>query len=254
MMIKTNQNIYTNDEFDQWVNRSSLLPSEQYIIDKYLNKEGKAVEAGTAGGRILLEMKQQGFSSLYGFDFVSSFIEEATVKDIDRKINWSVQNATNLNYESNFFDQILYLQQIICLIENSSDRDSAMKEAYRILKPGGIALFSFLNFEDRYNNFAYRIFLEYIRLFRLFGGNKSSLQYQPWLKLGGKWNLSAILDSQPYVYWYNVREILALLESYGFKPMFVGSDKQVELGKSFCTPNELSDLEKQGYLYCICQK
>jgi len=65
-----------------------------------LNKNGKTVEAGTAGGRILREMKDLGFQELYGYDYVSEFIEQAKQREASQSISFEVQDATDLTYEN----------------------------------------------------------------------------------------------------------------------------------------------------------
>jgi ubiquinone/menaquinone biosynthesis C-methylase UbiE len=107
------------------------------------------MEAGTGVGRILFAMQDLGFSSLVGFDYIPDLIEQARKRDSARSIRFEVQDAISLNYEDASFDQIFYSQQILCLIEKESPRLSALREAYRILRPGGTALLSFLSFEAK---------------------------------------------------------------------------------------------------------
>jgi len=56
-----------------------------------------------------------------------------------------------------YFDQIIYLQQIILLIEDEVARLKAIKEAYRVLKIG-VPSFSFLNFDARIRSVKFAIF------------------------------------------------------------------------------------------------
>ena len=146
--MNNNKTIFSTKEFKNWSERGNLLPEEQILIEKYLNKNLNSVEAGTASGRILLEMYQLGFKSLFGYDFVSEFIHIAKKRDRANSIVFSVQDATNLNYSDASFDQAIYLQQIISTIEDPLKRVKSLQEAFRILKKNGIVLFSFLSFES----------------------------------------------------------------------------------------------------------
>ena len=56
--MKNNKAIYSTVEFDSWAFREGLIDTERFLIEQYLDKEGKTLEAGTGGGRILLEMKK----------------------------------------------------------------------------------------------------------------------------------------------------------------------------------------------------
>lgn len=99
-----NKQVYRTVEFTSWVSGKHLHNEEKYLIEKYLHKEGKTIEAGTAGGRILLELNKLGFESLYGFDYIPEFIEQAKQKDTNHSITFEVQDATGLKYENSYFD------------------------------------------------------------------------------------------------------------------------------------------------------
>ena len=53
MSLINNKEVYSTVEFDAWADKKSLNEDEKYLIVKYLKKNEKTVEAGTAGGRIL---------------------------------------------------------------------------------------------------------------------------------------------------------------------------------------------------------
>lgn len=249
-----NKQVYSTVEFESWANKEQLIEEEKYLIETYLDRTGKLLEAGTAGGRILLEMKQMGFTSLAGYDYVPEFIEEAKKRDATQSISFEVQDATSLNYEDASFDQIIYLQQIICLIENDSSRLKAMEEAYRILKMGGIALFSFLSFETRVRSPLYKSYLSYLRLVRKLRGSNLSIQYIPWLKLGEKPNWLCLLDQGPYPYWYQVEEAEQIIKKVGFQVVAVGSSYQIKQGRMPESIETLANERLQGMLYFVCKK
>lgn len=199
MSIVSNKEVYNTVEFDAWADKKGLNEDEKYLIVKYLHKNGKTVEAGTATGRILWEMKDLGFQELYGYDYVPEFIEQAKQREQSQSISFEVQDATALSYQNSDFEQIIYLQQILCFIEEDDKRLKAFREAYRILKNGGTALFSFLSFESRIKS-PFVLYLAYLSMLRRLSGANRSIQYIPWLKLGGKFNFLALLDRSPYPY------------------------------------------------------
>ena len=122
-----NQAIFSGVEFESWACRTQLIPAEQYLIEEYLDKKGDTLEAGSGGGRILLAMNEMGFESLQGFDFVPELVERAKKKDVSNRVNFEVGNAVKLRYADGSFDQLTYLQQVICLIENYSLRIRALE-------------------------------------------------------------------------------------------------------------------------------
>jgi ubiquinone/menaquinone biosynthesis C-methylase UbiE len=249
-----NKDLYSGIEFATWLDQEKLWPEEAYLIEKYLDPHLGVVEAGVNGGRILLKMQEMGFTDLAGFDYVPELIAKAIERDPQRKIDFQVQDAVRLAYADSSFDQIVYLQQIICLIENKKDRLSAVKEAYRILKPGGSGLLSVLSFESRSSKLVYRIYLNYLRLLRKLRNEKMSIQYLPWLKLGGKLNFGAFLDRPPYTYWYRVTEISELLQSVGFEIVAMCTNPQISAGRLKSTDRELLTEDIAGMLYFVVKK
>jgi ubiquinone/menaquinone biosynthesis C-methylase UbiE len=254
MSIIGNKEIYSTLEFDSWANRENLIPAEKYLIEKYLERTKKTLEAGTGGGRILLAMKDLGFSSLYGFDYVPGFIEQARQRDVSHSINFEVQDATKLDYETSSFEQIIYLQQIISSIELDTARLNALKESHRILKKGGTALFSFLSFEVRSKSPLYLPYLIYLQILRKLRGSKLTIQSLPWLKLGGKFNLNSLIDKGPYVYWYKLTEISQILREVGFEIVAVGSSYQINQAKLCESYEILLNGHLEGMLYFVATK
>lgn len=249
-----NKEAYRTVDFDYWANKETLSEQEKFLIETYLDRRGKTVEAGTAGGRIVLEMQKLGFTSLYGFDYVPEFVEQAKQRDSTNSISFAVEDATALNYDDGFFDQLVYLQQIICCIEDDLGRLSAFKEAYRTLRKGGTALFSFLNFDYRARKPAYMPYLIYIRILRQLGNSPWSMQYIPRLKLGGKLNFNALTDKQPYMYWYKLEEAYQSLKAANFEIVGVGSDFQLSQRKILPSWETVRLEPIQGMLYFICKK
>lgn len=249
-----NKEVYSTVEFDSWSNREQLDSHERFLIETYLDKNSKTLDAGTGGGRILHAMQDMGFTSLFGFDFVPEFVQVARQRDSSKRIQFAVQDATSLSYKDCTFDQIIYLQQLISLIESEEDRRKAVKEAYRILRPGGTAIFSFLSFEARVATVAYRAFILYLNMIRRFSRSSKPLQYLPWLRLGGRFNFGAFRDARPYVYWFKIEEAAALLEEAGFHLRVIGSGRQIDEGEAHHTCAKLAGKPLSGMLFCICSK
>eukprot|EP01101_Sappina_pedata_P004747 TRINITY_DN2049_c0_g1_i1.p1 TRINITY_DN2049_c0_g1~~TRINITY_DN2049_c0_g1_i1.p1 ORF type:complete len:219 (-),score=72.10 TRINITY_DN2049_c0_g1_i1:26-682(-) len=64
--------------------------------------------------------------------------EFASLEVSQASIHISVENAEKLSYESKFFDRY-FANMVIHLVANAK---SMMEEAFRVMKPGGIAVFS----------------------------------------------------------------------------------------------------------------
>ena len=183
------------------------------------------------------------------------FIDIARSRDQSVSIEFTVQDAVDLDYRDAEFDQAIYLQQILCFIEDPADRLRAMGEAARMLKPGGTALFSFLCYEARMNRPLYAAFARYLRFQRRLRRRDVSLQYQPWLKTVDKPNLAALVDTRPYVYWYRFREALDQLTHVGFDVCWTASTAQIERDDDRGFDPRRGDLAAlDGMLYVACRR
>jgi len=211
-----NRQFYELEVFDSWASRTGLTDVEEQLVTRFLARERRTLEAGTGGGRILHELAARGFEDLHGFDYVPSFIDVARSRDPTGAIDFTVQDAVDLDYSDAAFDQVIYVQQVLCFIEDADDRMNAMREARRVLRAGGTALFSFLCYEARASRPLYGAFHRYLSFLRRFRHRDVSLQYQPWLKTEAKPNLSALADRGPYVYWYTLEEALDALDRARF--------------------------------------
>ena len=211
-----NRQFYEREVFDSWASRTGLTDLEEGLVARFLERDRSTLEAGTGGGRILHEMAKRGFHDLHGFDYVPGFIDVARSRDATGSIDFTVQDAVDLDYPDAGFDQALYIQQVLCFIEDPADRFRAMREARRVLRRGGTALFSFLCYEARTRHALHGAFDRYLGLLRRFRHRDVSMQYQPWLKAARRPNLGALADQGPYVYWYTLEEALDALDRVGF--------------------------------------
>lgn len=254
MRMRDNRSLYKTILFPFWAQKKGLIREERFLIERFLDPRARTLDAGTGGGRIALEMAAMGFADLHAFDYIPEFVRVARQRDVNGKLQLSVQDACRLCYPSDQFRQATYLQQVLCFIETAEGRTQAVREAFRVLQPGGVALFSFLSFDVRRRSAGYRAFLAYLRLVRMVSRSKRSIQYMPWLRLGG-FNWPSLVDAGPYVYWYWHREVVALLQSVGFCVKALGTSSQIARDK-LCS--SLEELERErtiaGMLYLVCSK
>jgi SAM-dependent methyltransferase len=212
-----NRQFFEHDVFDSWAWRTGLTEFEDQVFTRFLAPDRSTLEAGTGGGRILHELAKRGFHDLHGFDYVPGYIEAARSRDACGSIDFTVQDAVDLDYPDAAFDQVLYVQQVLCFIEDAEDRIRAMHEARRVLRRRGTALFSFLCYEERIRKPLYGAFNQYLTVLRRFRHRDVGLQCQPWLMVAQKPNLYALVDRRPYVYWYKLEEALDAVDRAGFE-------------------------------------
>jgi len=253
--MNDSKKIYESKEFGNWAYPTGLIEDEATLISKYFKKNLATLEAGTGGGRILHALRDLGYNNLHGFDYVPEFIKVARARDQSSRIEFKVQDATQLDYSDDSFDQIIYLQQILSALGSHSRAVEATKEANRILKPGGIAIFSFLDISIRQSQMFYRAYLKYLGSYRRIKRKHTPINLLPWLKLDNKINFGAFIDKPPYNYWFTPNQALDLLTYHGFKPIAIYSST---LLSKHSPAKTIDDYHKQGphrgKLYITCTK
>jgi ubiquinone/menaquinone biosynthesis C-methylase UbiE len=251
-------NVFSADgvEFEKWANIEDINPEEKYIIEKYFDRDPQksTVEAGTGGGRILLEMYKMGFRNLTGFDYIPEMIKVANQRKGDLDITFNVEDATKLSYPDASFDRAFYSQQILSLMPDTVGRLSSFQEASRIVKSGGIVVFALLCLDARMQKSIYLPYIAYLNLFRKITGSSQDRQYIPWLIHHGKFNWPALADRGDRTYWYKVEEIYKICEQIGIKVLSLGTRVQIQKDKMCESKAEILSEKMEGALYVVCRK
>ena len=115
--------------------RKALL-SPQYWYRRLVGREmlpyrgqGRLLDVGCGPGRLLQDLRDQGWD-VFGVDFSTVAVERA------RSMGLNVRHGTlqSAAFDESFFDVVLFNHSL----EHMYDPINALKEARRILKPGGV--------------------------------------------------------------------------------------------------------------------
>lgn len=187
---KPNQEEVWDNITDSW---SEYRAKEIPIVAEFLkDKKGIIIDLGCGTGRNMIKNDDVEY---YGVDFSKEQLKYAEKYIKERKINAQLfkSEANKLDkkmFKNEMFDYGLFIVTLHC-IESEEERENALKEFYRVLKPGAEAIISVWNSEDE-----------------RFNGEKGDF-YMSWKK-----------DNIPYMryyYLYDKKELLDLLKSIGFK-------------------------------------
>jgi ubiquinone/menaquinone biosynthesis C-methylase UbiE len=125
-----------------------------YLLDQILKKRYQRTErildAGCGAGRNLKWFYESAFT-VYGIDTAESRIEEVQEKYPAQKTHFSVQDLTNLQFESNYFHHII-CNAVLHFANSVNHFEKMFSELVRVVKPGGsvfIRMTSNIGIEDK---------------------------------------------------------------------------------------------------------
>jgi len=189
--------------------RIGLWKSEEAVFTKVFNKNQRLLELGCGAGRIALGLAARGYGHITGVDFAINMIIEAErlrqKKGLEARFR--AGDARDLKeFKNKEFDGVIFGFNGLMQIPKKQEREVVMREAYRVLAPGGYFVFTT---HDR-NNPRWKLFwIEETK--RWYKGKQSGLLY----------NFGDIFTDTPYgkVYLHipDDAEIRDVAERVGFK-------------------------------------
>lgn len=126
--------------------RVGLWASERVFLDRYFPKDGRILELGCGGGRVALGMLQAGYREVTATDFSPIMVSLARAVMADHDEAWekrvAQQDATALTYADGSFDHAIFAFNGLMCLPSREHRLAALRSIHRVLKPGGIFLFT----------------------------------------------------------------------------------------------------------------
>ncbi len=131
-------------DYARAVTRVGLWESEKLVFGKYLEPGWRVLELGCGAGRIAHGLSLIGFGNVVGTDFSPAMVEvaRAIAADSGGCAEFRVEDATGLSFADSSFDAAVFGFNGIMQIPLRRRRRLAMSEAARVLRPGGIFIFT----------------------------------------------------------------------------------------------------------------
>lgn len=128
-----------------WVDET-MLHQEGLVLAKYIKEGDRVLDAGCANGYTTLQLARMKQIRITGIDYAQSMIDYANLNLgraglMNGTASFRVGNFLNLDFPDNSFDKVITKR---CLINLGSPdhQKTALREAWRVLKPGGLFLIS----------------------------------------------------------------------------------------------------------------
>ena len=120
-----------------------LWPAEETLILEYVADDAQVLDVGCGAGRTSVPLREMGFS-VTAIDLSSTMVELA--KEVGRAcqadIDYRVMDVMDLSLASSTFEFALFSYNGFELLPGRAGKERALREVFRVLKPGGHFIFS----------------------------------------------------------------------------------------------------------------
>jgi len=126
--------------------RVGLWASERKMVETYFQPADRLLELGCGGGRVALGLLQLGYRDLLATDFSPIMVSLARAVLADHDESWErlveQQDATALTLANDAFDGAIFAFNGLMCLPSQAHRLAALRSIHRVLKPGGILIFT----------------------------------------------------------------------------------------------------------------
>jgi SAM-dependent methyltransferase len=120
-----------------------LRPWEQVLADRYLLPAGRLLDVGCGGGREAFALEALGHR-VVAIDPCAGQLESARscARERESAVEFHVCNGRSLEFPDGAFDYVVLWAQVLANVPGLANRERLLREARRVLRPGGRLSFS----------------------------------------------------------------------------------------------------------------
>jgi SAM-dependent methyltransferase len=133
------------DHYEEAARRIGLWASEELVFRKcFQDQKTEILELGCGVGRISFSLWMLGYGNLTASDVSIKMVRRALNIQKERKseINFLQSDATQLSFDNNSFDGVIFGFNGLMQIPHRENRKKAMQECFRVLRPNGKFVFT----------------------------------------------------------------------------------------------------------------
>lgn len=115
-----------------------LWRSEEKIFTRLFKKDDSLLELGAGVGRIAIGLHELGYRNVLATDYARPMVRRARdlCKVLEYSIPFHVADARSLVFEDSLFEGAIFGFNGLMQIPRAGDREAAMAEIFRVLRPG----------------------------------------------------------------------------------------------------------------------
>lgn len=213
---KENIASFSSDISVEKYSKKYLRPGEEYVIRNYMPAESAVLDLGCGAGRTTSHIFENG-CKVVGVDISETLIARAK-KDYP-EIDFRVMDARKMDFKDGVFDAVFFSFNGIDNLLSLTEREKAISEIRRVLKPGGYFIYS------SHNSLA---------LPRTSNSRRIIIKNLSRLRIGPHFRAEEYDFGKVTQYYNNVWNESARLLSSGFKTVrVIGNGKRLLLAPKF---------------------
>jgi len=132
------------DHYERAALDVGLWISEKVAFTRYFGRRHPLLELGTGAGRIAFGLEELGYSDIRAVDLSEAMIARAAIVAAQKgsRVGFGVADACALAFADQSFDGAIFGFNGMMQIPGRERRRSAMREVFRVLRPGSFFIFT----------------------------------------------------------------------------------------------------------------